>query len=46
VDVDWRREIGDTRVLEEIKQEVAQLPAEKPTDGETPPPPPPPSSVN
>ncbi len=28
IDLDWRREIGDTRVLEEIKQEVAQVPAE------------------
>ena len=39
---DWRREIGDTRVLEEIKQEVAQLPAEavRAAEAETPPPPP------
>jgi oligopeptide transport system ATP-binding protein len=28
VDVDYRHEIGDIRVLEEIKQEVAQIPAE------------------
>src|SRR5919109_4471715 len=28
VDTDWRREAGDTRILEEIKQEVAQLPVE------------------
>ena len=41
VNTDWRREVGDTRVLEEIKQEIAQLPPEPPkTDGETPPPPP------
>jgi len=41
VNTDWRREVGDTRVLEEIKQEIAQLPPEPPkTDGESPPPPP------
>jgi oligopeptide transport system ATP-binding protein len=41
VNTDWRRELGDTAVLEEIKQEIAQLPPEPPkTDGETPPPPP------
>ncbi|MDE3192336.1 MAG: ABC transporter ATP-binding protein [Chloroflexota bacterium] len=28
VDLDWRSEIGDVRVLEEIKQEVAAVPAE------------------
>jgi len=28
VDVDWHSEIGDVRVLEEIKQEVASVPAE------------------
>jgi oligopeptide/dipeptide ABC transporter ATP-binding protein len=28
VDTDWRREIGDVAVLEEIKAEVAQVPAE------------------
>ena len=39
VDTDWRKEIGDTAVLEEIKQEVAQLPPE-PKPGEAPPPPP------
>jgi oligopeptide transport system ATP-binding protein len=46
VDTDFRREIGDVRVLEEIKQEVAQLPAEetKPPEGEVPPVPP--SAVN
>jgi oligopeptide/dipeptide ABC transporter ATP-binding protein len=38
VDTDWRKEIGDTRVLEEIKQEVAQLPPE-PKPGDVPPPP-------
>src|SRR5438093_462101 len=38
VNTDWRSEIGDTRILEEIKQEVAQLPPE-PKPGEAPPPP-------
>ncbi|MBM4434595.1 MAG: ABC transporter ATP-binding protein [Chloroflexi bacterium] len=28
IDTDWRREIGSTEVLEEIKQEVAQVPGE------------------
>ncbi|MDE3102739.1 MAG: ABC transporter ATP-binding protein [Chloroflexota bacterium] len=39
VDTDWRREIGDTRVLEEIKQEVASVPAEaaKTTTADLPP---------
>jgi hypothetical protein len=32
-------------VLEEIKQEIAQLPTDVKTDGETPPPPPP-TTVN
>jgi hypothetical protein len=41
VDTDWRKEVGDTRVLEEIKQEIAQLPPQPKTDGEVPPPPPP-----
>ena len=43
VDTDWRREIGDTRLLEEIKKEVADLPPETKKDGEEPPivPPPP-----
>jgi oligopeptide transport system ATP-binding protein len=45
VDTDWRREIGDTRVLEEIKKEVADLPPEAKKDGEEPPHPPP-ASVN
>ena len=36
VDTDWRKEVGDTRVLEEIKQEVAQLPPE-PKPGDVPP---------
>jgi oligopeptide transport system ATP-binding protein len=45
VDTDWRREIGDTRVLEEIKKEVADLPPEAKKDGEEPPLPPP-ASVN
>ncbi len=38
VTTDWRKEIGDTSVLEEIKQEVAQLPPE-PKAGDVPPPP-------
>ncbi len=38
VNTDWRSEVGDTRILEEIKQEVAQLPPE-PKPGEAPPPP-------
>ena len=38
VDTDWQREIGDTAVLEEIKQEIAQLPPEpKPGDAAPPP---------
>ena len=37
VDTDWHKEVGDTRVLEEIKQEVAQLPPE-PKPGDVPPP--------
>jgi oligopeptide transport system ATP-binding protein len=45
VDTDWRREIGDTRVLEEIKQEVAQVTLEGPAAGGDVPPPPP-SPVN
>ena len=45
VDTDWHREIGDTRVIEEIKKEVADLPAETKKDGEEPPLPPP-SPVN
>jgi len=36
VDTDWRKEVGDTRVIEEIKQEVAQLPPE-PKPGDVPP---------
>jgi oligopeptide transport system ATP-binding protein len=39
VDTDWRKEVGDTRVIEEIKQEIAQLPPEPKTDGDVPPPP-------
>jgi len=38
VDTDWHKEVGDTRVIEEIKQEVAQLPPE-PKPGDIPPPP-------
>ena len=38
VDTDWHKEVGDTRVIEEIKQEVAQLPPE-PKPGDVPPPP-------
>src|SRR2546421_366670 len=30
VNTDWRREIGDVQVIEEIKQEIAQLPPEPP----------------
>jgi len=37
VDTDWHKEVGDTRVIEEIKQEVAQLPPE-PKPGDVPPP--------
>src|SRR5713101_2600529 len=36
VDTDWRKEVGDTRIIEEIKQEVAQLPPE-PKAGDIPP---------
>jgi oligopeptide/dipeptide ABC transporter ATP-binding protein len=45
VTTDWRREVGDVRVIEEIKKEVADLPPEAKKDGEEPPLPPP-SSVN
>src|SRR2546428_4077946 len=38
VDTDWHKEVGDTRIIEEIKQEVAQLPPE-PNPGDVPPPP-------
>ena len=38
VDTDWHKEVGDTRVIEEIKQEIAQLPPE-PKAGDLPPPP-------
>ncbi len=38
VDTDWHKEVGDTRVIEEIKQEIAQLPPE-PKPGDIPPPP-------
>ena len=40
VNTDWRREIGDVQVIEEIKKEVADLPpeAKREGDGETPPP--------
>ncbi len=36
VDTDWHKEVGDTRVIEEIKAEVAQLPPE-PKPGDVPP---------
>jgi oligopeptide transport system ATP-binding protein len=42
VDIDWRREIGDVAVLEEIKKEIADLPPEVKRiegSGEMPPPP-------
>jgi oligopeptide transport system ATP-binding protein len=46
VDVDWRREVGDVSVLEEIKKEVADLPPEvKRVEGEQGAPPPPPPQV-
>jgi len=45
VDTDWHREIGDTRVIEEIKQEVAQVTLEGTAPGAGTPPPPP-SPVN
>ena len=40
VNTDWRREIGDVQVIEEIKKEIADLPpeAKREGDGETPPP--------
>ena len=41
VDTDWKREIGDVKVLEEIKKEVADLPPEVKREeggGVTPPP--------
>ena len=41
VDTDWRREVGDIRVLEEIKQEIAQLPVEAARAGGVDLPPPP-----
>jgi len=45
VDLDWRHEIGDIAVLEEIKKEIADLPPDVKRAGEagggTPPPPPP-----
>src|ERR671922_631358 len=42
VTTDWRREVGDVRVIEEIKKEVAQLPVEavRAAESEAPPPPP------
>ena len=42
VNTDWHREVGDTRVIEEIKKEVADLPPEAKKDGEEPPQMPPP----
>jgi oligopeptide transport system ATP-binding protein len=41
-DTDWRKEIGSIERLEEIKQQVADIPAEaaKASTSETPPPPP------
>ncbi len=41
VDIDWRRDIGDTKQLEEIKQEVATLPPEaiRAATADVPPPP-------
>jgi oligopeptide transport system ATP-binding protein len=45
VTTDWRREIGDIQVLEEIKKEIADLPPEAKREGESDVPPPPPSSV-
>ena len=41
VDTDWRHEVGDIRVLEEIKQEIAQLPIEAARAGGVDLPPPP-----
>ena len=44
VDLDWRSEIGDIAVLEEIKKEIADLPPEMKRGGEAGEPPPPPAA--
>jgi len=44
VDLDWRSEIGDVAVLEEIKKEIADLPPEMKRGGEAGEPPPPPAA--